>query len=258
MTKSVMTIFHLSDVHIGETGVRLEDFQRIIDEIESESKSVTSPLLLVTGDLTTEGLQEEFEQFYSVVSDSPIRMVIVPGNHDERNYGASHFERLFGPRHSTYSTEDVAIYAADSAEPDNDAGHVSRAYYPTIRDFMVSASDKIRVFALHHHLVPVPHTGREHSVVEDAGDVLGLLDSVRCNIVLNGHRHVPWIWQLNGMIIYNGGTLLSRRTRGAGTQGYTRIEISRTDARFTLIERSGKEHTLAQIPIRLDRGRYFT
>ncbi len=249
MTERIMTIFHISDIHIGEKGVSTDDFRRIIDNIESKSKSVTCPLLLVTGDLTGEGLHEEFEQFYSVVNGISIPMVIVPGNHDERNYGAAHFERLFGPRYSTYLTDEVAIYAADSAEPDNDAGHVSRAYYPAIRNFLGSAIDKIRIFALHHHLVPVPHTGREHSVVEDAGDVLGVLDSVHCSMVLNGHRHVPWLWRLNDMVIYNGGTLLSRRTRGAGTQVYTMIEMTKSTATFTLVERNGTERELTRTSI---------
>ncbi len=239
MPKMKTTIFHLSDVHIGESGVLLEDFRNIIDSIEKKSRNSASPIVLITGDLTSEGLRDEFENFYSVIEGLSLPLVIVPGNHDERNYGTSIFEELFGDRFSTYETEHISMYAADSSEPDNDAGHVGRSKYHEIADFFRTAKEKVKIFALHHHLIPVPHTGREHNVVEDAGDMLGVLTRSRCSMVLNGHRHVPWMWRLNGMILYNTGTLLSKRIRGAHSQAYTRIEIEDTDAIFYLHEKIG-------------------
>ncbi|TFG08710.1 metallophosphoesterase [Candidatus Thorarchaeota archaeon] len=246
MPKPIMTIFHLSDVHIGEPGVEVADFLKILDGVENKAKDVTAPLLLITGDLTSEGLREEFEAFHEAVEGVDIPMVIVPGNHDERNYGTAHFEELFGPRFTRHETEDVALFAVDSSEPDNDAGHVGRGYYPQIRDFFGLAKNKIKILALHHHLLPVPHTGREHNVVEDAGDVLWTLQVSRCSLVLNGHRHVPWIWRLNDMVHYTTGTLLSRRIRGATTQVYTRIELTRNEATFNLVAIDGAERILGR------------
>lgn len=251
MPDSVMTIFHLSDIHVGEPGVNLSDLRRILDGIEKAARDAANPLMLVTGDLTADGLREEYEGFNSVVQGFSIPKIIIPGNHDERNYGTAHFERLFGSRSTTHDTEDVAICAVDSAEPDNDDGHVGRGHYPEIRNYFLAAGDKVRVFVLHHHLVPVPHTGREHNVVEDAGDVLGTLEDARCSLVLNGHRHVPWMWVLNGMVIYNGGTLLSRRIRGASTQVHTRIDLTMEDVTFTLKEKGGTERVYSRCPIRV-------
>ncbi len=249
MPEPIMTIFHMSDIHIGEPGVKIEDFRRVIDTVERVSKDSVAPLLLITGDLTSDGLKEEYEAFNDVLTGIGTSYLIIPGNHDERNYGAAHFEALYGSRFKTYSDDVVAIYAADSAEPDNDAGHVGRAYYPKIRDFFDDAVDKIKIFALHHHLIPVPHTGREHNVVQDAGDVLGTLEGARCDLVLNGHRHVPWIWRLNNMLLYNSGTLLSRRIRGASTQAYTRIEIHPGLIQFVLCQRDGEERVIAESKI---------
>ncbi|MEM2141797.1 MAG: metallophosphoesterase [Candidatus Thorarchaeota archaeon] len=249
MEKEIMTLFHLSDVHIGEPGVDEDDLWRIVDGIDREARDLSNPLILVTGDLTSDGLRDEFERFNYAVSGVSTPMVIIPGNHDERNYGAAHFERLFGERFKTYETENIALFAVDSAEPDNDAGHVGRAHYAKITDFFGRSQDKIRVFALHHHLVPVPFTGREHNVVEDSGDVLGLLDATRCSLVLNGHRHVPHIWRLNDIVIYNSGTLLSRRVRGAGTQTHTRIELMSDTVTFYLRERGRPERVYARCPL---------
>ncbi|TXT55098.1 MAG: hypothetical protein BAJATHORv1_40007 [Candidatus Thorarchaeota archaeon] len=249
MSEPIKTIFHMSDIHIGEAGVRAEDFRNILDYIERKAKDVPIPLLLITGDLTSDGLPEEFETFHDAIDGLSIPTIIVPGNHDERNYGASRFEEFFGSRFKRFEDEIVAIYAADSAEPDNDAGHVGRAMYNEIEDFFAEAQDKVRIFALHHHLVPVPHTGREYNVVEDSGDVLGLLTECNCHMVLNGHRHVPWMWRLNDMILYNTGTLLSRRIRGAITQVHTRINIYPGKVEFVIRDKLGSENTFAESTI---------
>jgi Icc protein len=208
-------------------------------------------LLLVTGDITTEGLREEYEGAASVLNEVSFPTVIIPGNHDERNYGSVIFEELFGDRFKTYESDHLAIFASDSAEPDNDSGHVGRVKYNEIRDFFNQAKDKVKIFALHHHLIAVPHTGREHNVVEDAGDVLGVLNSTRCSLVLNGHRHVPWMWRLGEMVLYNTGTLLSRRVRGAMTQLHTRITLSMDQVSFTLCYKDGNERLFAESPLRI-------
>lgn len=245
------TVFHISDVHIGEYGVTLNDLRAVLDRIEKKAAQVSSPLLVATGDLTTEGLREEFEGFCSELEGFSVPCVIIPGNHDERNYGSAIFEELLGERFKTYQTENIAVYAADSAEPDNDSGHVGRVKYNEIRDFFNSSKEKVRIFALHHHLVPVPHTGREQNVVEDAGDVLAVLDSANCSIVLSGHRHVPWVWRLGEMVICSTGTLLSKRVRGATTQLYSRVEIAKEEATIYLCHKDATERVFAKTPLRV-------
>jgi Icc protein len=251
LSKPIATIFHVSDIHIGETGVSLKDLKHVMSSIEETASRSESPLLLVTGDLTTEGLREEYEDVASVLNEVSIPKLILPGNHDEHNYGSALFEEMFGDRFKTYESEHLAIFSADSAEPDNDAGHVGRVKYNEIRDFFNQAKGKVKIFALHHHLIAVPHTGREYNVVEDAGDVLGILDSTSCSLVLNGHRHVPWMWRLSEMVLYTSGTLLSRRVRGSNAQLYTRISLSEEEANFTLCYKDGKERFFAQSPLRV-------
>ena len=251
MSEPFATIFHVSDIHIGESGVSVKDFKKVMNSIEETATVSPSPLLLVTGDLTTEGLREEYEGAASVLNEVSLPKVIIPGNHDERNYGSAHFEELFGDRFKTYESEHLAIFAADSAEPDNDAGHVGRVKYNEIRDFFNQAKGKVKIFALHHHLIPVPHTGREYNVVEDAGDVLGVLDGANCSLVLNGHRHVPWMWRLGDLVLYNTGTLLSRRVRGANTQLHTRVSLSPSYVSFTLCLKDGTERLFAESPLRI-------
>jgi len=59
----------------------------------------------------------------------------------------------------------------------------------------------------------------------DSGDVLELLDRCGVNLVLCGHRHVPWVWRLNDMFVVNAGTACSNKIKARTTQCYNLIEI---------------------------------
>lgn len=248
MTDPYITIYHVSDIHVGEAGVSIDELHAIFDKIEKWSKKNSKSILTITGDITTEGLREEYEGFLQAFEGFSLPRVIVPGNHDERNYGTAIFEELIGERYQTYQDETIALYAVDSAEPDNDAGHVGRSLYNQINDFFASAKDKLKIFALHHHLIPVPFTGREYNVVEDAGALLGLLDRTHCSLVLSGHRHVPWLWRLNDMALCSTGTLMSRRIRGAYSQVFSQVDIFNDQLLVSLHYKDGTSKKLATVP----------
>lgn len=90
---------------------------------------------------------------------------------DARNEGYKVFEDIFGTRFPSYEDDMVAICGIDSSEPDIDDGHVGRENYPYIRE-KLSADDKDKVrilvlhhlLVLHHHLIPIPGTGREQHI----------------------------------------------------------------------------------------------
>ena len=77
----------------------------------------------------------------------------------------------------------------------------------------------------HHHLIPIPGTGRERNIIFDAGDVLELLDDVGVDLVLSGHKHVPYSWKLEDFFIVNAGTASTTRLRGNTRPCYNIIEI---------------------------------
>ena len=81
---------------------------------------------------------------------------------------------------------------------------------------------------LHHHLLPVPGTGRERNVVHDAGDALEALQRAGVNLVLAGHKHVPYAWKLENLFVVNAGTVSSLRLRGNTRPCYNVIEFSGT------------------------------
>ena len=112
-------------------------------------------------------------------------MVVIPGNHDSRNVGYVHFEELFGERNSVLNVGRATIVAVDSTEPDLDNGQIGRGRYGWIEEQFAGAAD-LRVFVLHHHLLPIPGTGRERNIVNDAGDALECLQRAEVDLVLAG------------------------------------------------------------------------
>ena len=78
---------------------------------------------------------------------------------------------------------------------------------------------------MHHHLVPVPNTGRERNIVNDAGDVLETIVDAGVDMVLCGHKHVPYLWRIEDLLVVTSGTVSCLRLRGKIEPGYNIIYI---------------------------------
>ena len=108
-----------------------------------------------------------------------------------------------------------------------DYDHHKDIYKPEVMESrLVSRSgNDFKIFLLHHHLLPIPGTGRERNIVNDAGDVLEVLVGAGTNLVLSGHKHVPWVWRLQNMYVVNTGTVATLRLRGDTKPCYNIVEI---------------------------------
>lgn len=214
-------IAHISDLHCGSPHFVPNLLERAILEVNE----VEPDAVVCSGDLTTFGFRPEYAEAAAYLERiaCPAK-VVVPGNHDSRNVGWVHFEDFFGERNSVVHLNGVSIVAVDSSEPDLDNGSIGRGRYRWIEEQFSEPAD-FRIFVLHHHLLPVPGTGRERNVVHDAGDALEVLQQVGVNLVLSGHKHVPYAWRLEDIFIVNAGTVSSLRLRGRGRPCYNLIEI---------------------------------
>jgi 3',5'-cyclic AMP phosphodiesterase CpdA len=215
------TVAQLSDLHCGGPHFVPELLERAIAEVND----LAPDLVVCSGDLTTFGFKEEYAQAKRYLDGLECEtLVVVPGNHDSRNVGYVHFEELFGERNSVVRVGDVTVVAVDSTEPDLDHGQIGRGRYGWIeQEFAPPAG--MRIFVLHHHLLPVPGTGRERNVVYDAGDAIECLQRAGVDLVLSGHKHVPYAWRLENLFIVNAGTVSSLRLRGKTRPCYNLIEI---------------------------------
>jgi len=251
--REAFVIAQLSDLHCGSPYFD-EDLLRTA---VNETIGVEPDLVLVGGDLTAEGYANEFrtaQRFLDPLLQAGLTTVVLPGNHDAKNVGYLHFRDTFGagdvPAKGDRALQLqwgegerlVQIVALDSTKPDLAEGEIGRERYSWIRQ-QFSAPADLRVFALHHHLVPVPGTGRERNTVWDSGDVLALLGETGVDVVLSGHKHVPFVWLLNNLLVVNSGTVSSHRLRGYVRPSYNLLEV--TDERIVVTLRypgTGERH----------------
>lgn len=254
-------IAQISDIHCGTLTFDAGLLASTLDRINALRPDVTA----VVGDLTAAGHGPEFDEAAAWVARVEGPTVVVQGNHDARNLGHLHFERLFGDRFtvrripfdderaSRVGAAGITIAAADSSVPDLDEGHIGREWYPWVRDCFADVPDDLKVFVMHHHLVPIPGTGRERNIVVDAGDLLEVLTAADVDLVLSGHKHVPYFWGVNGLLIVNSGTASTRRVRGLTPPSWNEIVVDAAAIKvFTHYE--GGRRELSVIRARAERA----
>lgn len=213
-----MKIAHISDLHFGEELMRgkVEKAVKQINEAEPD-------LVVITGDISCWGIHSEMREAYETLIDLKPDVVAVPGNHDARNIGHEFFELYFGGTKKYYKNDILSLIAVDSTQPDLDDGYVGYEQREWIRSKI--KKEKFNVLALHHHIVPVPKTGRERNVLIDAGEMVELITTTGITAVLAGHRHMPYSIRLMRTHIIHAGTLGSFKVLGMPDQNYNIIEI---------------------------------
>jgi 3',5'-cyclic-AMP phosphodiesterase len=243
-----MLIAQISDVHVGGGRYRRELLTTAIEEINAAEPD----LVVVAGDVTDDGFPDQYPLAREELSAIACReIVFIPGNHDARNVGYLLFEDTFGGRDSRRRLQlgglAVSLVAVDSSKPDLDEGEIGREHYGWIADGFAGPAD-LRVFTCHHHLMPIPGTGRERNQVRDAGDVLSLLRHCEVDLVLMGHRHVPYVWPVAGLLLVHSGTVSTLRTRGFPRPAYNLIQVENGRISVELRVPGGERRSLGDYP----------
>ena len=216
-----MIIAHISDLHLGPQFVPTS-YKQAVKEIQKLQPDV----VVASGDFTENGLLSEYRSAARELKElDGFPMITIPGNHDYRSTGYLIYKELFGERQSI-TFGNVIFFAVSTARPDRDEGEVGHRQNVWLEESLKKNKNKTRIVVMHHHVVQVPDTGTDRITIVDAGDVLKSLLSAGADIVLCGHRHRPWIWKLNDLVISHAGTVSSERTRGYFANTYNIVEIN--------------------------------
>ena len=232
-----MKIVQMSDIHVGSGLFR----PNLLSSAIEETNSMEPDLVAVVGDLTTEGYRWEFEEAKEYLDRLECEHVVVAmGNHDARSVGYRHFEELFGMRERAVTVPvpegEAKIVVLDSTKPDLDDGEVGREHYRWLDSEFRDWNRGPTVLLIHHHILAVPGTGRDVNILHDSGDVMAILRDLRVDVVLSGHRHVPYVWSISGVRIVHSGTVSSMRVRGTMPPCYNVIEFDEESVKITLRE----------------------
>ena len=239
------TIVHISDLHIRNNVFNDEMFFEAVNQIND----LNPDMVIVTGDITDKGYYSEFQKAVEYLNMIQCPLVIIPGNHDSRNVGYEVFEELFGDRSWVLTKDEgLTIIGLDSSEPDVDNGHIGRPQQLWMENELNKASSisNFSIVAMHHHVIPVPKTGRERNILTDAGDILQSLIDHDVNMVICGHKHVPHIWKMENTLFVNAGSVSSIKLRGRYKNSYNTYHISENNIEIILNQVNGKKMSLGK------------
>jgi 3',5'-cyclic AMP phosphodiesterase CpdA len=121
----------------------------------------------------------------------------------------------FGGLSGMYRGTDLHVVAVNSTPRLGSA-----ALELAARDLRVAAPGALRVFALHHGLLPVPGRKlRDGDLSHRSGDVLALLTNMGVDLALHGHIHRAHVWSLSdgdhSLVVASAGALVNDGRRDA-------------------------------------------
>jgi len=226
-----MKIAHISDIHcnIGN------DFnEKIFDKAAKMVNKIETDFVFISGDLTTFGLLSEYELAKEKLKQINSKLVIVPGNHDERNLGWKLFPEFFGDTDFIHTYSDICLVGLASSEPDKDNGRLGRGRHKRIEEGI--SKNKTTIIGFHHHVIPVPNSGRETNIIDDAGETLDIILKNEVPLVLMGHRHVPWGVKIHKSLFVHAGTFSCNRTRAHFGNTFNIIDIYKDEIEVTVVD----------------------
>lgn len=217
---------HLTDLHLLEPGARqrrgalarrlaylsfgrphdAEGRRRRFVEALGRVKASGAQHLVITGDLSEDGLPAQFEAAAEALADSridPSSVTLVPGNHDLYDHGQAWARALAGPLRpyapSSEAGRPLALPGGASLVPLStaffqtyltSAGRLDGEALGHLRGALGSVPEGLLLFAMHHP--PLPYRFPPMQWVDglrDHAPVLGLLGADLRAHVLHGHTH---------------------------------------------------------------------
>lgn len=218
-------------------------FQDLLNEILA--KNVDE--IWISGDLTVSGLNEEFllaKQEMEKIYNHPVKIRVIPGNHDVRSKNISTFNHLFLDGKSPKKIEtidlnpfwDLITIDASHFGEKRDCGLFCEGIEASLIEHLQN-STKQQIALMCHYPPPVAE-GKNNRLVR--GDRLQdiLLKFPKVALFAHGHTHKQTLFHLNALMIANPG--ISRGSFGR----YNLYELSEKSLKVELrrVEKKNSQH----------------
>ncbi len=226
-SRHLRQILHISDVHFGPPH-RKEVSEGVLALIAQRGPD----LVVISGDLTQRAKPAQFDEARAFVDRIEVPSLTVPGNHDVPMYRV--WERLGAPfgayrRHfaedlePTFQDSEMAVVGVNTAfNWTVRDGRVSRASQRSLASRLAAVPKGVaKIVVAHHQLVPPPRFDTQR-VLENAHDMITILNREGVEMVLSGHLHQSWIGNTEAyypsggrpVLLVHSGTSTSSRGRG--------------------------------------------
>ena len=217
----IQTLAHISDLHLGRSPEHDAEVASLVDALDGIDHVVLS------GDVTDRGRTADHARFEALFGGliARGRLSVIPGNHDR--LGDDLGARLHkGPRVQVSRKSGLHLVRVDSTGSHNRfllAGHglLDERVLDAVSAAVESATPgHLVVVTLHHHLLPLPEetfpellatrVGLPYATELRHGAALLQRLRGRCDLVLHGHRHVPfsttlWAGERRPLGLFNAG-----------------------------------------------------
>ena len=198
-----MLIAQISDLHVRPKGelaygvAETNSFaERAIDALLRLSPR--PDLVVLTGDATDCGLEEEYSLLADLLNRLPMPVYVIPGNHDRREamrntfWHAGYFPE-FGELNFIVETRPVRLVALDSLVPGETHGALSDATLEFLDRALAEARDVPALVLVHHppFICGIGHMDRIRLLrgAERLADIIAANRQVER--LLTGHHHRP-------------------------------------------------------------------
>jgi 3',5'-cyclic AMP phosphodiesterase CpdA len=262
-----LRIAHLSDIHLWQYTInplrllskrsagmaslllgrarrfRLERMPDLVDRVNR----LQVDHILLTGDLTTTALPDEFRAARAALADwlgDSSRATVIPGNHDRYTlyaHRSRRFEHYFGdfsPQRSypwlRRLDADTAILGLDPTRSGISAsGKIPRTQLIRAREIVATAGPIAHlVIACHYPVAVPPHYAREYAYkpLVNRAELAEWLRSIGPHLYCCGHVHAAWAYQpddIPGQLCLNPGAPLLRDKTGLRPPGFLEITLER-------------------------------
>jgi 3',5'-cyclic-AMP phosphodiesterase len=193
----VLVVAHISDLHFNGTAAKRDRIQAVLDYINCRADGIDA--LLVTGDITDNGLPSEYEEAGATLH-SPLPTLICPGNHDSRGdfnqTFLTHEPALRGtapgtPLNYARTIADTLFLICDSSIPGENGGYLTDETLAWMDEQISAAGPRTPVFVAFHHPPVVLHMPMMDTIRQTGEERLAALVERHPNITMFmcGHAH---------------------------------------------------------------------
>lgn len=252
-----MRILHISDLHYRES----PENWSLLKEAGRQFEMLRPDYILITGDLTNDGLDEQFERVKRFVASLDFcQVLLIPGNRDAaRTIVPAPTERsdleyflLTHPEPVSLLDEMDGLESVNRGRQGKFFDHFEAIEFfyrargiaavginstPEItprqmelaaQHFNKGQAGELRIFCAHHSFLPVPTKKlKPGDIVPRAADILQTLIELNVDLLCCGHIHRSHVWDLSDgghrLLCCNAGSLLD--TSGKKDNGFLEIEI---------------------------------
>ncbi len=163
-------------------------FERILEALAQERDEgdlVGQPLvaLVMAGDLTENSRDDEFETIATMLSNSPVPVVVTPGNHDIYRPLRPHFNRRFGPGNHVVEVCDLRLVMLDTG-----SGAIARSVEARLPE-LLDRGDAASLLVAMHHPPYAGLTGAGWSREDRAQRLLAEAAIAEVDLIVAGHAH---------------------------------------------------------------------